>query len=787
MRIRRFLPVFVLLFVSLLAATAAAAQPIAPVPPPPPPQFEGLRIDYQYVDITIDDQIATTHIEQLFVNENDWLLESTYLFPLPKGAAVSQLTMWVNGQPIDAKILEKGEARQIYDEIVRQLRDPALLEYVDHDAIQANVFPIPAGEERLIEIEYSQLLPADNGLIHYVYPQSTNLYTNVPLDEQRIRVEIESEQAVRAIYSPSHPVDIFRDGENRAVVGYEAQNVTPEGDFGLFYTVSPEEIGLNLLSYRAVGEDGFFTMLIAPSIATEEIVAKDVILVLDTSGSMDGEKLTQAQDAANYVISHLNPEDHFNIVSFSTDVRLFEDNLIAPAAAEQAAAYINRLAAVGGTNISTALLEAASLVANERPTTIIFLTDGLATEGITDTGLLLNAVANELPANARIFAFGVGNDVDPNLLDSLTETHRGTTTYVRPGERIDEVVSSFYAKISSPVLSNIDLEVDGVKIEQVYPTTLPDLFAGTQLTLVGRYRDGGSATITLSGDVNGRSQTFTYPDQNFNNAGGDEFIPRLWATRAIGHMLREIRLHGENTELVQSVINLSTRYGIITPYTSFLIEEDDIAESLREQPAAEGMAVLEGEPVEVTRVVTESIVEEAAAESMMAAAEAPMALSTAAANDQSGTTTNAPIQAVGSKTFVRQNDVWVDTAYDSESHTLTAIDFASDAYFNLLATEPILGQYFALGQQVLVVVDDAAYQILAEPTAEHSVSSESEGPATLQPVQTTDTETNLPDNDNTPLDAEPDIPRPNMCGALLAMPLLLGFGGVVSWYGRRRQ
>ncbi|MCA9973896.1 MAG: VWA domain-containing protein, partial [Anaerolineales bacterium] len=667
----RFLLLSLIALAALLAASQAQAQEATPPPPdiigPPIWEFDGLRIAYQRVDVTIENQVATTHIDQLFVNENDWMLEGQYLFPLPEGAAVSQLTMWVDGQPIEAKILERDEAQQIYDTIVRQLRDPALLKYVGSQAIQANVFPIPPRAERRIEIAYSQVLPADNGLIHFTYPQSTDLYTNTPLDSQSIRVEVRSNEAIRALYSPSHPVAIFRDGEFRATAGYEAERVTPDQDFELYYSVTPEDIGLNLLSYREAGEDGFFLLLVAPSVTVNEVVAKDVILVVDTSGSMEGEKMAQAQEAARYVVDHLNAQDRFNIVAFSTGVRLFEPQMVSADAAGQAATFINSLEAVGGTNISQALLEAVALADADRPTTLLFLTDGLATEGITATPLLLDAIAQAAPANVRLFAFGVGDDVDTLLLDSLAQTHRGTTTYVRPFQAIDEEVGSFYARVSTPVLANVQLAVDGVRIEQLYPQTLPDLFAGTQLVLAGRYRDGGPATITLSGEVNGRPQTYTYTDATFRAAGGDAFIPRLWATRAIGHLLTQIRLQGENPELVQSVVNLSIRYGIITPYTSYLIEEDDIfSQSARDLIVEEELAEMAAEEPAVSGGAA---VDEAAAAGDLAEAEAPapVVLATApplgtpapdgapiAAAPQTG------VRSVGSKTFVLRDGVWID-------------------------------------------------------------------------------------------------------------------------------
>lgn len=685
---------------------------------PPPEMRDALRIAYQRVDVTIDNQVATTRIDQLFVNDGNRMLEGTYFFPLPPGATVSELTMWIDGQPIESKILPKDEARQIYDAIVRQLRDPALLEYVEQDAIQANVFPIPAGEERRIEIEYQQVLPAENGLVHFVYPQTNKLYTNRPLEQQSIRVEILSNEAIRTIYSPSHPVAINQESDFRAVAGFEDSDVAADIDFELYYGVSPEEIGLNLISYKEPGQDGFFLLLAAPSVEVDpaDIIARDMIFVLDTSGSMEGEKLAQAQTAAISIIDQLNAFDRFNVIAFSTGTRAFNTELIPTGDAGNYAQFINSLEALGGTNISQSLLEAAAQVQPERPTTIIFLTDGIATEGIVDTQELLNEVEATLPANARLFAFGVGDDVDTFLLDSLTSNHRGTTSYVRPYQSIDEELASFYNKISTPVLADVTLDYGSIIAEQTYPEPLPDIFAGTQLVLAGRYREGGPTTITLSGDVNGETQTFVYEDITFVDNGGDEFIPRLWATRAIGDLLQRIRLEGESPELVESVVNLSIRYGIITPYTSYLIEEDDIFSQLgRERIIEEEMESFE----EDEAVSGADAVDEAAAAGGLSAAEAPLAppmplptgtaVAGASPADGAVSLSNQPVRFVGSKTFVNRDGRWIDTAYD-ESQAVQTIGFASDSYFNLLSAAPELGPYLALGEEVTVVHDGVTYQ-----------------------------------------------------------------------------
>ena len=802
---------FSLLLVALLTALlvpAAWAQdeppplateaPVGPPPiseppicldfcPPPVWNMDGLEIPYQRVTVTIADQVATTHVEQLFRNPNDWLLEGTYYFPLPPGAAVSQLTMWVDGVPIEAKLMPAGEARAIYDAIVRQLRDPALLEYVGQDAIQANVFPIPPGEERLIEIEYTTLLTADNGAFRYVYPQSAGVYSDTPPAQQSIRVDLASDEAIRTLYSPSHRVSIGRDGEFRATIGYEAAN-PPLDDFELYYTVSPEEIGLNLLTHQAAGEDGFFVLLVAPGIAPGEVVAKDVILVLDTSGSMEGEKIVQARSAARYVVDHLNPDDRFAVVDFNTTVNRYAPALLPAGEAATAAAHIDTLFAAGGTNISGALLEAAALVGPERPTTIIFLTDGLATEGITDTALLLENVAAALPANARLFAFGVGDDVDTTLLDTLAQNHRGATTYVRPGQAIDEAVSAFFARVGAPVLTDIAIDFGGVAVHDVYPVQLPDLFAGTQLVVAGRYRAGGPATITLSGTTNGRPQSFTYADQSFRAEGGETFIPRLWATRAIGHLMQQIRLRGEDAELVQSIVALSTRYGIITPYTSFLIEEDDIAAQSNPQLMEQAELALAAPDA----VSGAAAVERANAESDLAAAEAPLPMATApmAGAADGAAVAAAPVQTAGDRTFFLRGGVWVDSAYDAAAGEPAVIPFASDAYFDLLSARPELGAALALGEEVLVVVEGAAYRITSEGEVTGAVTLPATTPENGQPIaQSEATPAPFP----TPIDGEA-TPAGGMeafgvgvpgCASALLLPLLavVGLGAA----RRRRQ
>ena len=739
---KRLLPLFLLsLFV---LAVPLSAQVIIPCPPPPPCDIgpcplppecvppvpgvftdpEWLKIDYHRVEVNIENQIATTHVDMKFVNTGNGMAEGTFLFPLPLEASVDQLTMWVNGEAIQAQILEADEARNIYNQIVRRFRDPALLEYVGMNAIQANVFPIPPGEERRIEIEYSQVLEADNGLIHYVYPMNATGARRI--DEVSISVNVSGNDPVSNIYSPSHNIAISRgDDDTSFRVGFESTSYTPQEDFSLYYGIASETINVNLLTYReSASEDGFFMLLVQPpiSLPEEQIIPKDVIVVLDQSGSMFGDKWDQARAATEYVLEHLNPEDRFNVVMFSTGWRNFSNQLESPALVEEAIDWIRSQEAIGGTDIHAGMMAALELADPQRPTTILFLSDGVATEGVTDTEEILDDIEAAAGPNVRIFAFGVGDDVDTFLLDTLVRDFRGAGSYVRPTERVDEEVASLYNKISAPVLTDVELDFGGLEVDTMYPAEpLPDLFAGSQLTIVGRYRDAAEdVTISLSGKVDGETQTFVYSGLDFpQRAGGEPFIARLWATRRIGDLLNSIRLNGENPELIDSIVRLSVRYGIITPYTSFLITEDDI---LTQTGMADARLALEQEAQGLSSQASGAVAVEAADEiGGFANAAAPMPAvqptMTAPGQPQEGGEFYAPvnpIQTVNDKTFILQGDVWTDTAFQPDTMETQKVVFLSDEYFALIEQLPQLSDYFAIGERVIVVIEGVAYEVVTQ-------------------------------------------------------------------------
>ncbi|MDD5370025.1 MAG: hypothetical protein PHQ40_13140, partial [Anaerolineaceae bacterium] len=392
--------------------------------------------------------------------------------------------------------------------------------------------------------------------------------------------------------------------------------------------------------------------------------------------------------------------------------------------APQAQAWVDQLSARGSTDINRALLEAASMASSERPTYLIFLTDGLPTNGITDSNQILANFAQNAPKDLRLFVFGVGYDVDTMLLDSLSEQHHGATTYVRPGDALDEILSGFYARISTPVLTSLKLDFGGTPTYDLYPNPLPDLFLGSQIVAVGRYRAGGNVDVTLTGLVNGQTQTFTYPEQVFSrdSSAGDATLaalPRLWATRKIGFLLNQVRLKGADQETIDQIVHLSIRYGIVTPYTSYLVTEPAaLGADAQQRIAQEQYNQMQAMPS--APVSGQAAVDKASGMSGLAGAEAPAA---ASSDNQS------VVRVVGARTFVQADGVWTDTAFDPKTMQTIKVSFLSNDYFALVQSNPDVAAAFALGQRVIALAGNKAYEVVA--------AEEATPPLHLEPAATT--------------------------------------------------
>src|SRR3954464_4186198 len=357
--------------------------------PPSHFPFAPLEVTSHQVNVKIDGQVAITSIDQEFYNPNDQRLEGFYMFPIPKGAHIDKFSMEIGGKSVDAELLPADKARFIYEDIVRRTRDPALLEYAGRDLFKVRIFPIEPRSRKPIKITYTELLRSDTGAITYLYPLSTEKFSAQPIKNLSVNIELKSADPLTSIYSPSHRVEVKRDGPNRAVIGYEGKEEKPDTDFQLvFGTENKENIGLSLLDYKADNDDGYFLLLAAPTVEKNpKPAAKDIVFVVDTSGSMAGAKLQQAQKALRFCVENLTPEDRFEIVRFSTEAEPLFNSLVSADAdhRKRANEFIDNFKPIGGTAIADALqagLRArsdtlASPARTDRPFVMIFLTDGL--------------------------------------------------------------------------------------------------------------------------------------------------------------------------------------------------------------------------------------------------------------------------------------------------------------------------------------------------------------------------------------------------------------------------
>lgn len=734
----------------LLAAHGAPplfAQGIIIDPPPGGPLplqpllLDPIRIEEQQVDVLIDGPMAEVHLTQLLRNHAAQPVEGTYLFPLPADAAISDFQMTVDGQVLEGQVLTKDEARRTYEEIVRRQRDPALLEYIGHNLFQVSIFPIPAGATRKVALTYTQLLTQRDGLYEFRYPLKMQQYRAEPVPELTVNITLRNQAGLRTIYSPTYDITVERTADTSAQVTYQATDARPDHDFALYFGTNAGQIGLNMLSYKPAGEDGYFVLLAAPSVEVdaEAVVARDLVMVVDISGSMQDEKIEQAKAAAHYVVEQLNAEDRFNLIAFSTGVRLWQTQLqpVATATRQAAHDWIDDLNATGSTDINRALLEALAQfdgVQGARPAYLLFLTDGLPTQGETEIGRILENVRNNRPeaVHLRLFPFGVGFDVNTELLDTLSRELGGRSSYVQPEERIDEEVSHFYAGISTPVLSDVTLAFgNNTVVDELYPYPLPDLFAGEQLVVAGRYHGANVADVTLRGKINGDRITYRYPAQQFVAAGGEPAVARLWAARKLSALLDQVRQQGPAQELIDAIVELSLHYGIVTPYTSAFVPEPNLALPGAPDGGATGgedREDLTAAPVELSREAVAAKM----ANQMQTDSYASVGQAAVTASERLDELANAPviqsapeIRFIHGRTFIKRTVVegtdqteltlWVDTLY-TEDMQLETVQFGGDCYF-ALAQEPQLAAWLTLSPDLIVVRDgQTALRITTLPT-----------------------------------------------------------------------
>ena len=567
-------------------------------------------VESHRVEVTISNTAAVTRIEQVFRNHTRRPMEATFVFPIPKGATVSDFSLWINGKKTPGAVLEKEEARRIYESIVRRTEDPGLVEYMDGRLFRASIFPIPPGGTQKLEIKFGQVLERRGGLYRYHYPLAagSDYVTAKTQKDFTLTAKVHAPIPVTTAYSPTHKISSHRKSDREILVGTEQLYAELDRDFELFVGHSRQDIGLNVMTHDPDGpggEDGYFMLALAPrvEVAAHDEIGQTFTFVMDTSGSMAGPKIEQARATLQFCLNRLRPQDRFNIIRFSTDVEALHPDPV-PATEDHIArgvTFARELIPAGGTAIGPALERVfAQRTQASQPHQVIFVTDGIPTVGQTDPGQILQMVRAR-HGRARLFAFGVGYDVNTNLLDGMAARARGRSDYVRPEGDLERAVAALYTRISSPVLTDISIDFGEAKVYDLYPNPIPDLFRGDQVVLFGRYRRPLAPPIEVTGRAGDEQKTYTFGGGDAGEAARKkrgraeriaareeyaaplEFLPKLWATRKVGFLLEQIRLNGEHPELKAEVVRLARKFGLVTPYTSYLAVDDSEFER-RPQP-----------------------------------------------------------------------------------------------------------------------------------------------------------------------------------------------------------
>ncbi len=702
-----------------------------------------VRLQGHTVKAQINDRIASVTVEQVFRNHSSRQLEGTYLFPLPEGAVVSKFAMTMFGKMVQGEIIERNEARRIYQSIVSRRRDPGLLEYMGRGLFRAKVFPIEPRKDLTIRLTYQQVLPEDAGTLEFRYPLATDRLNITPVKSVVLDVKVNSSVDIKAIYSPSHRVEVKREGERRARVSYERSARRQDKDLLLYVGRSADAVGFSLLGHKEAGRDGTFMAVFAPRTEARHRVPKDVVYVVDKSGSMAGPKMEQAKKAIQYGVRMLRDGDRFNVLAFSTNLYPFRDGLVSASGEmkEAAVKYIDGLEPTGGTNIDGALQDALKMRSGDRLFMVVFITDGKPTVQERDPERIVKNVKGAMraanSANTRIFTFGVGYDLDVKLLDRVAEATRGSRDYVTPGEDLEVVTGRFFRKVDQPVLTNIKLEL-GDGVYDVYPSKLPDLFAGGQITVFGRYKQSGKRTILLRGKL-GDKEVVHEHNAAFSDKDNAAYLPRLWASRKIGFMLDEIRLHGENKELVDEIVRLATKHAIVTPYTAGLVVEESELDGLpalrsarmRFERETGGKRRLGGllpadlpVPGAGALPTPRTPAPEPAAKKTADSEEIRRLKEAASGEEDAGDARSSgryydevrrALKHVEGKVFVRDaKGRWIDKAWTKGKPTVKVVAF-SETYFELMQSSDKIAKYLALGDRVTFVHAGTAYEVVPAP------------------------------------------------------------------------
>ena len=691
------------------------------------PTAAGIERLRSEVRVELANRVLRYEIEETFVNRGGRVGEADYLFPLPKGAAFQDLKLSIDGELVAGETMDAARARRIYEEIVRQQRDPALVEWMGYGLLRTRIFPIAPGEEKKIVVRFQMVAEREGDAVRVDYfgfgTRAAGDGTRARDNDPRLRtpdgrlhftLSYAPGDGYGTPYSPTHALDIATDRGRRRV---EARGESRELTILLpVRRAARSEPSITLLAHHPGRDEGFALITLSPPDLRGLDARRDVTLVIDVSGSMSGTKIEQARAAGKQVLATLGPRDRFRIIDFATDVRTFRDDFVVATGENLADArdYLDDLDASGSTNISGALEEALRHApAAGRLPLVLFITDGEPTVGERRPEMIA-AQASKLRGRSRVFTFGLGADVNVSLVEQLALEGRGTAHFVRPEESVERAVSVVAQRLTSPVLTDVRVRAEGVRLTRLHPALPADVFAGQDLVLFARYDGSGDARLRVEAETSDGPATWLadieLPDRERDNA----FVPRLWATQRLGWLSAEKRKHGASEEIDREIRELGERYGIPTEFTSYFVPEPGLIvadmDLAGRRQAGSGRGVAAGVAGGVGRAVPAAAPSAESArvrrfEAAKAATAQRSATSLAAADSvaMAGAdgTSRAGLRRAGSRMFQLRDSIWVDARHQPGTRVIQVRAF-SEAYFEVAALDPELRAALAVGERVIV-------------------------------------------------------------------------------------
>lgn len=688
-----------------------------------PAKFNPMWVEMrsEKVNVVIQNNVAEVNIEQTFYNPSYDTLQAYWLFPVPKGMKIEGFKVAMNDGKNDfqsrAELVPADKAFYTYDDLVKRSNNPSFWRYAQMDMYKMPIYSTLPRNTYTIKVSYKQPLNPIANTYEFTHPLSTQSLNPSPLQSFEFNVSVKaSGKKITNLVCVSHPIEAKQTSPEEATFSLGASKAKMDKDFTIFYTTSDQHIGYALYTYKRPGQDGYFFLSFdAAYVADQDLVNKEVLFVVDASDNLSAAQAPSVKKALSGWLDLLRKGDKFNVVTFSDALKpaFSEFKSVESGAIAEAKTFINGIAPSGKSNMEMALKHV--FATNDKtskvlPYFVVWVTAGGASAGNTDPDDLADMIQIANIKTLRLYPFGMGS-ADVPLLNRMASTTQAFSSYVLPNEDLEKKASEFFTTINYPVLNNLQLYFgDNFAVSDMFPRKPENFFKGKKMTLAGRYKKAGTVNVSLIGDVNDKMNRFNFQTPFPDDDTRYDFVPRLWALRAITAKAQKLMAEGEDEDLTDEIIELAQEHAISTPYTDFWVNQE---------------AKLGGEmaSTQYNALDKHAYLDKANGVEAMTASRDLRMLYTVDSPQQLALLDASPDQAPKADSYLVQgkimykssNGAWVnDEALDKRA-SLQRIAFASKEYYDLIAANRTLTEFAWLGRNLLFEAIGKGYETYEDP------------------------------------------------------------------------